>query len=196
MGVGWYRDRIGADQLPGRRRRVAVPSERISFAPDQSAGSQLAGASPVVMNMVLDAAGALRRRPCITTHAEAPSIAIDAGGITGLYVTAANEILAVGSFDPWAAVYRVKGGAASMLSIDPASSITGARRPIFAETEAIVVIAAGDRMSKVVLENWQVSPLGGDPPKASHVIAIASRLAANSLEDNLNFIPYSGFAAG
>jgi hypothetical protein len=171
-------------------------SAPVSFAPEQSAGSELAGASPIVMNMVIDAAGALRRRPGITTHAEAPQTAIDTNGITGLHVTSANEILVVGGFDPLAPVYRVKNGAALQLSTGSTSSIAGGRMPVFAETEAIVVIAAGDRMSKVVLETWDVSPLGGDPPKASHVIAIASRLAANSLEDNLNQIPYSGFAAG
>jgi len=175
-----------------------MPKEPIPFVPNQGAGAALAGASPIAMNVVLDAAGAVRRRPCITTHAECPATAFATTAINGLYVTAANEILALSEADPYAKVYRLKGGASINLSPTTAASVTGQRRPVFAETEAIVAIAAGDRISKVVLDGFAVSALGGDPPKATHVVANASRLLANNVvpADNLNFIYYSAFAAG
>ena len=60
----------------------------IIFANIQQSGwSQLSGAPPVVMNVVIDGRGTVRRRPAIVPYSEAPTGVIDSAGIQGLHAT-------------------------------------------------------------------------------------------------------------
>jgi len=69
-----------------------MPSEAqaapIPFGPIlETSSEEIAGASPEAYNVVVDTRGALRKRPGIGAYAVAPSTAIDANGVLGLYLT-------------------------------------------------------------------------------------------------------------
>jgi hypothetical protein len=162
----------------------------------ESGREQLAGASPTAVNVIVDGKGAVRRRPGIATYSGAPSSAVDSSGIRGLYLTAGGELFAVGAVTGSSArIYRVTAGGASSLSEGPSALLNGAQRPIFAETEALLVFATGGDLQKVDLVTFSSARLGGSPPVATHVIANNSRLLANNAE-SLNRINYSDQASG
>lgn len=171
--------------------------ERLPFLPHQESGADVvSGASPIARNVVFDGKGAIRRRPTLGAHSAVPSSVVDAGGIEGLHVTSGLDILAVGAPSPVAKIYQLNSTTARDLSPTAPQGVAGGRRPIFAETEALLVIAAGAEIQKVVLVDMISSRLGGTPPRATHVIANNSRLLCNTIDDNLNLITYSGLAAG
>lgn len=173
-----------------------MPTLPIPFVPLQESGSEpLAGASPVAMNVVLDGKGAVRRRPGIAAYSGAPSSVIDSDGIEGLYVTAGGILYAVGSGAPGSSIYAVTAGGAANLSAGPGTDLRGGRRPVIAETEALLVLAAGAEIQKVDLATYQSARLGGSPPTASHVIANASRLLSNDMTVRSR-VRYSDQAAG
>lgn len=170
-----------------------MASERIPFRNQQESGSEsLAGASPIAMNVVIDSKGAVRRRPGITTTTKATSEVIDAAGIAGLYVTEAGAIFATSTPDPTASVYKVGPSGALLLG----APFYGSNRPTFAETEMLLTIAAGAGIRKIVLSTLTSGALGGDPPRASHVIANASRLLANDTLVDRTKVRYSSTAIG
>lgn len=170
-----------------------LSSAKIPFVPQQSDGAAVAGAPSVARNVVVDAAGCVRRRPGITTHAVAPSAAIHSAGIMGLHATVRGPVIAVGQADPMQVVYALDGGAVRTLT----DRVFGTKRPVFAETQAILAIAAGSYPQKVLLgPALDTSLLGGAPPRCSHIIANNSRLLANDVVTNLNTITYSAGAAG
>lgn len=168
----------------------------IPFVPNQASGLEaLAGASPAAVNVVMGTDGTVTTRPGLTQHSSAPAT-VDANGIDGIHVTLAGDILAVGGGASPKTIYRVASGAAGALGVTSPEMLLGSGRPVFAETEAIVAIAAGSQMQKVVLSSMASSRLGGSPPVASHVIANASRLLANNAISDKGRVNYSGLAAG
>lgn len=173
-----------------------MPTEPIFFGNDQKSGlERLGGASPAAINVVVDAHGCVRRRPCITAYSEAPSTVVDANGIYGLHAAETGDVFAVGGLSGASrSIYRVKDGAAVSLSTGPLRELRGSRRPVMAETEALMVFASGDIMQKVVLATMASSRLGGTPPVSSHVVALASTLLANDLVVDRAKIRYSGVA--
>lgn len=160
-----------------------MPEAPIPFANKQASGyDELAGASPVAMNVVVDGAGAVLRRPGITTTALAPTTSIDAGGIVGLYRTIDGKLFAVGGSNAERTIYVVtSGGALALGGGVPPRGLRGTMRPTFAETEMLLVVAGGAEPQKVVLASLDSERLGGSPPNATHVIANASRLLLNDV---------------
>lgn len=167
-------------------------AQPIPFTNQQASGVEpLAGAGVVSMNVVVDPAGAVTRRPGIRTYSQAPLTAVDSGGIEGLFATDDGYLLAV-SKGPGRAVYEIRNGTARTVQ----NALPGTLRPIFAQTEALVTIAGGREILKYIRSNRTLDVLGGNPPMASHIIAHASRLLANDLVVNRTAVRYSATAIG
>jgi len=170
----------------------------IKFAPQQSSGQEsLAGAQPISMNVFIDQAGAIRKRPGLRASSLISSDVIDANGFSGLHLCLNGDVYMVAEGSAERPIWRIKGGAASKLGggVAPAG-LRGTGRPVFAETEMLLVIAGGDLMQKVELLTTNSNRLGGNPPVASHVIAQSQRLLANDLVVDKTKIRYSGQAQG
>lgn len=170
---------------------------RIPFVPNQESGlERLAGGMPAAMNVVLDAKGAVRRRPGIATSSLAPSSVIDSGGLVGLYSTVGGKLFAVGGSTEPRSIYRLSATDSFELSGGGgATDLQGTGRPVFAETDALLVIAGGSVPQKIVLADDSSDRLAGGPPSSSHVIANSSRLSMNHVADDFpGRISYSSTA--
>ena len=167
-------------------------AQEIPFTNQQASGVEpLAGGGVMSMNVVVDAAGAVFRRPGIRTYSEAPETVVNTTGIEGLFCTDDGMLLALSS-GPGRALYEVTGGSVRLVR----DSLPGDRRPVFAQTEMIVAIAGGREIIKYVRATRTADILGGNPPLASHVIAHASRLLANDIIVNQTAVRYSDTAIG
>jgi hypothetical protein len=138
------------------------------------------------MNVVIDSRGAIRRRPGISTYSGAPSTVIDGEGIHGLHATQdgnlPGKLYAVAAPQVSRPFYLLAAGGATDLSLVPMGWLAGSSRPIFAETEQLLVIATGAELQKIDRDTNLSERLGGDPPLASHVVANSSRLLANDVD--------------
>lgn len=172
-----------------------MPSARLPFGMNQESGlSELAGAAPIAMNVIIDAKGAVRRRPGIAEYDQATSAVIDSAGIDGLHVTHGGKLFAT-AFGDIKACYRVSAASAALLG-----SFYGPQRTVFAETEAILAMASGHSVQKIVLSTDVLTALNGGatgaPPRCSHIIFNSSRLITNRVDDFHNQLFYSDVAAG
>lgn len=153
----------------------------IDFSNKQATGLEpLGGAPGVAINVVTDPTGAVRRRPGIAAAPGVFSGVVDATGISGIYRTIGGSLYAIGSTPQFRQIYKV--GATGAVPVGAATSdatLAGTLRPVFAETQLLLVIAGGDKMQKIVLSSGASSRLGGQPPYASHVAANSSRLLGN-----------------
>jgi hypothetical protein len=173
----------------------ATEAQPIPFQPSLSGADPLVSGQFVHRNMVLDSAGALHRRPGIAAHSDFVSTAIDTE-ITGLHATHGGDLIAAGAYSGTRNLYRVGPNAALNLSAGLGGTVLrGASRPTFAETDALVVVAAGSEVQKVELSSFVSSRLGGGPPNATSVAANASRLLLNDVGDSSR-VPFSATAAG
>lgn len=223
-----------------------MPTLPIPFAPLlETSSEEISGASPEAFNIIADARGVIRKRPGLAAYTGvAPSTAVDANGVLGLYLTEARVahtngtatvsgthagvLYAVGATVNAAGggsnagrnVYRVAGGSATQvgsgaanenrLSTD-ANATTRTPRPVFAETEALLIIAGGAEVGKIdirpelfVTPNFtnpnpdyhEMSFLGGCPPLASHVLCNSSRILANDTQLDQTKIRFSDISQG
>lgn len=167
-------------------------AQPIPFTNQQASGIEpLAGATPMAMNVVVDPSGAVSRRPGIRAYAEAPDGVIASAGIDGLFCTDDGVLLAT-SVSPSRKLFRVANGTAVQVS----DSLSGDLRPTFAQTEMLVVVAGGWDVLKYERAAKTAENLGGPPPRASHIIAHASRLLANDVEVDKTKVRYSDVAIG
>lgn len=174
-----------------------MPQEAIPFGPNQQSGlDPLSSSVQLAVNVVIDQSGAVRRRPGISPYDGAPITPVDPDGIDGVHVTVGGKVYLAGGSAPLRKLYRVVGGVAYALSDGVQGELVGDGRPIFAETEAMVAIAAGGAPQKILLVDDSSSRLGGGPPAATHIIANSSRLLVNRLISERNFVNYSDVAAG
>lgn len=175
-----------------------MPQKPINFSNAQASGSdELGGAQPIAINVIVEPTGAVRRRPGLRMHPDAPASPIDAGGLDGIYRMLSGDLIAVGSTGAERAIYRIVGGAAIELSGGGApAGLRGTLPPTFAETEMLLVLAGGAEMQKVEIAGWLSTRLAGSPPVASHVIAISQRLLANDLVNDRTKVRYSSPAQG
>ncbi|NIS66247.1 MAG: hypothetical protein GTO05_14020, partial [Gemmatimonadales bacterium] len=158
----------------------------------QSGWDELGGASPQAMNVVIDGRGTVRRRPGITDYSEAPNTVIDPRGIEGLHVTNGRKLYAAGGgLGTIRKLYHVTAGGSFELQVD----VLGAGRPIWAETEALVVVVSGTKVRKIDLATNDAASLGGDPPLSTHIVSNSSRLLTNNNEVKSQ-INFSGVALG
>lgn len=180
-----------------------IKRQPIVFGNNQQSGHEpLAGASPLAVNVVLDAAGAVHRRPALGERRygrpELPDVVSFDSPIVALHSTATGRLFAVDAATPFSRIYEIVGEEAKNLSTLSGTQLEGGRRPIIAETEAILAISAGGPPMKVVLGIVPaVSQLGGGPPHGSHVIATDQRLLMNDVvSTNPNTVRYSATASG
>jgi hypothetical protein len=182
------------------RREPRPTSAAIPFVPDQATGySDLAGGGVVSMNVVVDGAGAVFRRPGIATTTLAPSTAVATGGVAGLYVTNENALYVVGATGSLAQrdiyratstnFYKLGGGTVPY-------GLRGSGRPDFAETEMLVLIAGGATIQKIPKTSGTPDHLGGNPPSATHVIVQSNRVLANDVTVDRTKVRYSDVALG
>jgi hypothetical protein len=170
-----------------------MATDPIFFGNAQESGnSKLAGASPLAVNVVIDGRGVVRRRPGVVAFSGLIDTAVDASGISGVFSAESGTIFAVGSTPNQRAIYRCNASSAALL----ASLLNGTGRPVFAETDALVVIAGGLDMQKIDLLTGQASLLGGSPPQATHVVANALRLLANDASVDRSKVRYSDISQG
>jgi hypothetical protein len=168
----------------------------LPFAPTQESGiDPLAGATVVAHNVVLDGGRAVRRRPGLRAASGIDSGVVDAAGIAALHVTSDGVVWAVGGGSPLADIYRVGAASAQQLTVPPYPKLHALTRPVVAETEAILAIAAGAEVHKVLRSTGAPSLLGGSPPQATHVLGNAARLMLNDVA-NPSLVWFSGFAIG
>lgn len=168
-----------------------MASKPISFANRlQSGDEELAGAMSQSINVVVDGSGTVTRRPGISVYANAPATVVDSSGIDGLHTTLAGKLYATASASDKAYHLTSSG------SVVFPQSISGRRRAVWAETEALLVFTVGSYLYKIVKDTGALSRLGGDPPQCSHVIANASRLLANDLVVDTTKVRYSNIAQG
>lgn len=221
--------------------------QAIPFGPAlETSAEQISGAAPEAYNVVVDSRGVLRKRPGIGAYTGvAPATAVDANGVLGLYLTeervahtsgtptvsgthpgvlyavGATVNASGGGHNAGRNVYRVAGGAATLvgtgvanedrLATPPAIATTRFPRPTFAETEALLVIAGGAEIGKIDIrpetfsapnftnpnpDYHEMSFLGGCPPLASHVIPNSSRILANDTQLDTTKVRYSDISQG
>lgn len=167
-----------------------LSSERIPFGAQQETGWEaFAGAGQVAMNVVIDGKGAVHRRPGIRSwFTENAGRIVDEDGIVGVHQASNGQVYALGQGPNVKNIYRVTRTATETLSHRLISNL----RPVVAETQTLLVIAGGNRISKVTLDTGVGGFLGGNPPQSTHVAAIASRLVVReienaSLKNNFNY---------
>lgn len=165
----------------------------IPFTASQESGSDaLGGATQVAMNVVIDSKGTVRRRPGIEKYDLAPSAAIEANPVTGVFRPNTGELYAtIGLVGGSYKMYRILETTSSSLG-----SFAGTGRPVFAETEAMLVWADGRAMNRVLFDGLKTEPLPGDTPRASHVVPQSLRLLANDVVNDRTNVNYSGTASG
>lgn len=175
-----------------------MTSAQVPFVNAQKSGfEELGGASPIAMNVIVEGGMSVKRRPGIKAYSGAPSSVIDVNGLAGLYSTTKGQLFAVGASGAERPIYYLTStGSTKLGGGTPPSGLRGTRRPTFAETDMLLAVAGGDSIEKIVLSGPAPSRLGGSPPKASHVIANASRLLANDTLVDPNAVRFSDVAGG
>lgn len=155
-----------------------MATAQIGFKNDQQSGdAELAGASPFAVNVVVDAKGAVRRRPGISAWSGFPTTIPEASQVDGI-ASFKGDIYYVNSRRR---IHKVSAGVDTQVttSADVNSYLAGTSRPIFAETKYRLAIAGGDVPQKV--ESGVSARLGGSPPKSTHIMMLASRLFSDDL---------------
>jgi hypothetical protein len=153
-----------------------VASSPIPFGQDESQGlEELGGGAALSLNMLQDATQAARKRPAIIpwTAFPAPAIKSPVDGIATfgnyiVYVTRDRRIYAW--LGPGNVIALSDGTAPTMLDSD--------QRPVLCETKTRMIIAGGG-----LLQKWEgaglSARLGGNPPRTTHVVALATNLVVN-----------------
>lgn len=138
-----------------------------------------------------------------------------------LYAVGATVNASGGGHNTGRNVYRIVGGVATLvgtgaanedrLSTPGALATTRSPRPVFAETEALLIIAGGAEIAKIDIRSEtfsapnftnpnptynQMSFLGGCPPLASHVFTNSSRVCANDTQLDRTKIRFSDISQG
>lgn len=180
-----------------------MTQQPIPFTNQQASSSDsLGGASPAAHNVISDQA-MVRRRPGLRTYSGAPAAAIDANGLEGIYITLDGRLWAVAGNGAASSsgldrpIYSISAGGAIAIGGGLApNGLSGTKRPTFAETEMLLVVAGGQYIQKVELATLVSDRLGGDPPQSTHVVANSSRLLANDFTVDKTKVRFSSVALG
>lgn len=167
-----------------------MESKPIPILPLQASGhSEIGGASPVAINVVADATGAVTRRPGIRSTSRFSGTL--AGEVTGIWQTRTGKMIATHSDVPGAYAVSLVSATSSTVIMNT----SGDRQPQFVETEGMLAWADGRRPNRYRLSDGDVGPLGAAPPRCTHLCSNSSRLLANDL-DNVTHVNYSAPATG
>lgn len=172
-----------------------MQTERVDFTPNQAQGfDELGGAMPQALNVTVDGAGVVRRRPGIQAYSAAPSGVIDASGLTSVYESSDGKLFVTGG-GLLRSVYQIVGGSAVNRSAGAGVQLSGTQRPVVAETDAMVVYADGGVPVRLLKSSPLAVVLGGSPPQGSHVVAMNARIMLNDTP-NPSHIRASGVQLG
>lgn len=167
-------------------------AERIPFVNQQGTGlDELAGSGQEAFNVIVDSSGSVRRRPGLALWC-ADGV-VDSRGLDVIHATVNGNVYAMSASDPVRQLYRVNtSGFVEVPGVD----LVGSLRPTVAETESILVFAAGNVMNKLDFSTNTTSALGGGAPSATHVIANSSRLLGNDVAVDKTKVYFSAQALG
>lgn len=171
-------------------------SQPVPFIPDQRSGlSPLSGASPLVLNAVIESGGAVRRRPGVRQHPSFVDAIIDSSGLDAVHLAQSGDVIAAGRLAAnQRTLYRVTAGGSTGLGAG-SGALFGMGRPVSAETEAMVLWAAGGPPQRILKDGWASARLPGSPPNMTHILAQGGRVLGNDAA-NLSYVQYSDLAAG
>ncbi len=156
-----------------------MPVDKVKFSGGETPSvDELAGGVPAQVNVLTDAAGAIRVRPGISTFSGFPSDAastseiIQIGAWNGyvIYVSDDRRIWALGD----AGVITELSNSSS-----PTSFLDGSLRPIITPLRDRVIVTGGGAPQQW-LGSGLSTPLGGSPPRLTHSVAISQRLVGNA----------------
>lgn len=161
-----------------------MPSGPMFFVNNQESGnSPLAGASPLAVNVLVDGAGAVRRRPGLSAWDGFPSttpVESQVDGITEFQ----GEVFWVNAAR---SVYKLNAAAAAATNLSPLGGtqlLDGIGRPMFATTRFRLAMTGGGLPQKVDAAAPAATRLGGSPPRSTQIIALAQRLYTDDLTDS------------
>lgn len=158
-----------------------VDSQPVPFGVNQTSNAErIAGAPPVCINVTMDATGTIRRRPGLQDSSLAITAVVDAAGIEGMHYTLGGKLFVTNASATAAStVYDVTAASAANLGTFDRDSA-----PQFAETEAMLVIAGGRRVQRVLFNPQGLAVLveapATDAPLATSIVANNSRLVASN----------------
>ena len=175
-----------------------MPELAIGFGAAESGDEAFADAAPVAINVLFDGKGALRRRPGLRNYVGAPTTAISSYPLTGVYRTLGGVLFATDDEPGHRRIFKVTDGGGLDISGPPEADLRGTSRPIFAETEALLVIAGGREVQKIYLLSLGTPSerLGGSPPHATHIVYNSSRFLVNRILTPLNQVNFSDPGTG
>lgn len=171
----------------------------IPFVPDQQSGdATLAGASPVAVNVVIDGKGAVTRRPGITTWERGNDADLSGNPVMGLFALSDQNVYMATGRDPsgQAEIWRATDTGWKNVTHGQSHDLTLGKRPIWAETEALVVLATNRAIHRIQRDDDDIAILSKNAPRASHVVAQSARLLANNPHDNKSLVYYSAPSLG
>jgi len=164
---------------------------RIDFTPNQKSGwDALGGGTQEAFNVVVDGNGTVRRRPGIAEWFSTAGTVVHASGLSGIHITSDGNVYASGGHPSVKDVYRLRLAGATHLG-----QLNGTVRPTWAETQTLLVLAAGGVVKKVSKSTDIMAGLEGVPTVSTHVVAHASRLAVKD-DANKSAFYYSALSQG
>lgn len=180
----------------GDRTIAAIP-----FVPDQQSGvEELAGGSPVAMNITIDSKGAITLRPGMADYAQGPkNQTASSNPILWLYAASDGNLYAVQQVGAdWNLMLVKSTGMQSLSERDGSKLFHVAQQPIVAETEDRLVFTSGDRPSEMLFSVGypQLMGLAGQPdaaapPNGTHVVANNARVLLNDTTNTKELIQFS-----
>lgn len=160
----------------------------IPFAAGEAAGlEEAAGASPALINLLVAADGHMRLRPGIKTWADYETGVVTDSPVIGLTVWKDYLIFVTADRRLWA--WLGVGDVVALSDTTAATQLDGTEPPRFASDRNRVVVAGGGLVQK-----WEgtglSARLGGSPPNATHIVAIAQRFVV-AVNDNTGIIQWT-----
>lgn len=151
----------------------------VSFADGQMSGlEELAGTSPAAINVIPDAAGAVRTRPGLSVWDEFPAVIPGASSVIGMWIWGEYLIYCTEDRKLWALISP--GFVVALSDATAATQLDGSLRPQAVATRSRIVIIGGG-----VPQKWAgvglSARLGGSPPAGNGIAGIATRLVISDV---------------
>lgn len=138
---------------------------------------ELAGGMPPQVNLLTDAAGALRLRPGISAWSDFPTVIPNASEVVAIGIWSTFVIYVTEDRSIWA--INSAGSALALSSAVATTKLDGTNRPVITALRDRVVIAGGGAPQQWLGVGLSTR-LGGTPPNMTHLAAIAQRLVGNA----------------